>query len=107
MKGLFGEFSTNRTIKKNPTLFEMAKERFEDAEVLNEINLFLKSCREKHLLPTRTSWEMQLGILEKIPEEKRADLVHRSTLRGYRQLAYENEEVISKKSQGKIMREGF
>ena len=107
--GLFGEFSTNRPKKnKNPTLFEMAKERFDDIELLEEINLFLKSCREKRLMPSRISWEMQLEILEQIAEDKRVEKVHNSILKGYRQIAYaDNTKEVKKVSVGNIIKEGF
>ena len=92
MTGLFGEFeATKPKKKKNPTLLDMAKEKFgSDAELMKEIELYLKSRRQAHNYPSKVSWEMQLNLLEQVSPEKRANQVRTSTLRGYRQIAFDN-----------------
>ena len=92
MTGLFGEFETTKPKKKkNPTLLDMAKEKFgSDAELMKEIELYLKSRRQAHNYPSKVSWEMQLNLLEQVSSEKRANQVRTSTLRGYRQIAFDN-----------------
>ena len=56
--GLFGEFSFQEKVKKPLTLIQMAEVRFgSDDELMHEIRLYLKSCRERRMLPTRVSWK--------------------------------------------------
>ncbi len=91
MTGLFGEFESAKPKKKKLSLLDMAKEKFgNDAELMKEIELYLKSRRQAHNYPSKVSWEMQLNLLEQVWPEKRASQVRTSTLRGYRQIAFDN-----------------
>lgn len=75
---------------KKVGLREMAAERFgKDKKLLLQLNVFLDMCREKHLFPSKISWNMQLNVLEKFPEEARIEQVVRSITYGYRSIAYE------------------
>lgn len=69
----------------------MARDKFgNDAQLLQEISNYLVSRRQSRNYPTRTSWECQLDLLSKLPVVDRAKSVHRSTVCGYRSIAYEN-----------------
>lgn len=77
--------------KKEPTLIELAEEKFgKDRNLILHLQTFLKSCAEKKQMPTRLAWSMQLQLLEKFPEKERARQVVRSTMNGYRAIAYES-----------------
>ena len=81
--------STEKT-KSKESLFEMAEKKFfGDKELLSEINKYLKSRKAQKNYPTRVSWEMQLELLKKLPKQFRASSVRRSTLNGYRQIAFD------------------
>ena len=76
--------------KSKESLFEMAEKRFfGDKELLSEIDKYLKSRKAQKNYPTRVSWEMQLELLKKLPKQFRASSVRRSTLNGYRQIAFD------------------
>lgn len=76
--------------KSKESLFEMAEKKFfGDKELLSEINKYLKSRKSQKNYPTRVSWEMQLELLKKLPKQFRASSVRRSTLNGYRQIAFD------------------
>lgn len=81
--------STKKT-KSKESLFEMAEKKFfGDKELLSEIDKYLKSRKAQKNYPTRVSWEMQLELLKKLPKQFRANSVRRSTLNGYRQIAFD------------------
>ena len=81
--------STKKT-KSKESLFEMAEKKFfGDKELLSEIDKYLKSRKAQKNYPTRVSWEMQLELLKKLPKQFRASSVRRSTLSGYRQIAFD------------------
>ena len=81
--------STKKT-KSKESLFEMAEKKFfGDEELLSEIDKYLKSRKAQKNYPTRVSWEMQLELLKKLPKQFRASSVRRSTLNGYRQIAFD------------------
>ena len=81
--------STKKT-KSKESLFEMAEKKFfGDTELLSEIDKYLKSRKAQKNYPTRVSWEMQLELLKKLPKQFRASSVRRSTLNGYRQIAFD------------------
>ena len=83
------EKSTKKT-KSKESLFEMAEKKFfGDKELLTEIDKYLKSRKAQKNYPTRVSWEMQLELLKKLPKQFRANSVRRSTLNGYRQIAFD------------------
>lgn len=83
------EKSTKKT-KSKESLFEMAEKKFfGDEELLSEIDKYLKSRKAQKNYPTRVSWEMQLELLKKLPKQFRASSVRRSTLNGYRQIAFD------------------
>ena len=92
MTGLFGEFETTKPKKKGYlTLMDMTKDKCgSDAELMKEIELYLKSRRQAHNYPSKVSWEMQLNLLGQVSPEKRVNQVRTSTLRGYRQIAFDN-----------------
>lgn len=76
--------------KSKESLFEMAEKKFfGDEELLTEIDKYLKSRKAQKNYPTRVSWEMQLELLKKLPKQFRASSVRRSTLNGYRQIAFD------------------
>ena len=76
--------------KSKESLFEMAEKKFfGDKELLSEIDKYLKSRKAQKNYPTRVSWEMQLELLKKLPKQFRASSVRRSTLNGYRQIAFD------------------
>lgn len=80
--------------KSKESLFEMAEKKFfGEEELLSEIDKYLKSRKAQKNYPTRVSWEMQLELLKKLPKQFRANSVRRSTLNGYRQIAYEQKGV--------------
>ena len=76
--------------KSKESLFEMAEKKFfGDKELLSEIDKYLKSRKAQKNYPTRVSWEMQLELLKKLPKQFRVNSVRRSTLNGYRQIAFD------------------
>lgn len=76
--------------KSKESLFEMAEKKFfGDDELLSEIDKYLKSRKAQKNYPTRVSWEMQLELLKKLPKQFRVGSVRRSTLNGYRQIAFD------------------
>ena len=80
----------NKKTKSKESLFEMAEKKFfGDKELLSEIDKYLKSRKAQKNYPTRVSWEMQLELLKKLPKQFRASSVRRSTLNGYRQIAFD------------------
>ena len=80
----------NKKTKSKESLFEMAEKKFfGDDELLSEIDKYLKSRKAQKNYPTRVSWEMQLELLKKLPKQFRASSVRRSTLNGYRQIAFD------------------
>lgn len=82
--------SGNKKTKSKESLFEMAEKKFfGDKELLTEIDKYLKSRKAQKNYPTRVSWEMQLELLKKLPKQFRASSVRRSTLNGYRQIAFD------------------
>lgn len=111
--GLFGDFTVNEPIKKQPTLIEMAVNKFsDDKQLLEELKLYLRSRKEQKNMPTKVSWEMQLTLLEMVPMQKRASQVHTATLRGWRQIAYEDNKAdgvtrTNKTPQLNIVNQGF
>lgn len=81
--------STEKT-KSKESLFEMAEKKFfGEEELLIEIDKYLKSRKAQKNYPTRVSWEMQLELLKKLPKQFRVNSVRRSTLNGYRQIAFD------------------
>ena len=81
--------STKKT-KSKESLFEMAEKKFfGDKELLTEIAKYLNSRKAQKNYPNKVSWEMQLELLKKLPKQFRASSVRRSTLNGYRQIAFE------------------
>ena len=92
-----------KKVPKNLTLVQIAESKFgDDIALMNEIRLFLTSCRQIKFNPTKTSFIAQCEILEKIPHKDRVKTVHNSVVKGYRQMAYENTDV---KNQSKINRD--
>ena len=82
--------SYNKKTKSKESLFDMAEKKFfGDTELLSEIDKYLKSRKAQKNYPTRVSWEMQLELLKKLPKQFRASSVRRSTLNGYRQIAFD------------------
>lgn len=82
--------SDNKKTKSKESLFEMAEKKFfGDKELLTEIDKYLKSRKAQKNYPTRVSWEMQLELLKKLPKQFRVNSVRRSTLNGYRQIAFD------------------
>lgn len=80
----------NKKVKSKESLFEMAEKKFfGEEELLTEIDKYLKSRKAQKNYPTRVSWEMQLELLKKLPKQFRASSVRRSTLNGYRQIAFD------------------
>ena len=81
--------STKKT-KSKDSLFEMAEKKFfGEEELLSEIDKYLKSRKAQKNYPARVSWEMQLELLKKLPKQFRVNSVRRSTLNGYRQIAFD------------------
>ena len=81
---------SSKKTKSKASLFEMAEKKFfGDKELLSEIDKYLKSRKAQKNYPTRVSWEMQLELLKKLPKQFRASSVRRSTLNGYRQIAFD------------------
>ena len=88
--------SDNKKTKSKESLFEMAEKKFfGDKELLTEIDKYLKSRKAQKNYPTRVSWEMQLELLKKLPKQFRASSVRRSTLNGYRQIAFDTYSYTS------------
>ena len=82
--------SDNKKAKPKESLFEMAEKKFfGEEELLSEIDKYLKSRKAQKNYPTRVSWEMQLELLKKLPKQFRVNSVRRSTLNGYRQIAFD------------------
>ena len=82
--------SDNKKAKSKESLFEMAEKKFfGEEELLTEIDKYLKSRKAQKNYPTRVSWEMQLELLKKLPKQFRVSSVRRSTLNGYRQIAFD------------------
>ena len=80
----------NKKTKSKESLFEMAEKKFfGDEELLSEIDKYLNSRKAQKNYPTRVSWEMQLELLKRLPKQFRASSVRRSTLNGYRQIAFD------------------
>lgn len=92
---LFGKVKINfglsdKPVRKEPTLYEMANEKFgKDKRLMMEIDLFLAQKRRIKQLPSRIAWGYQLNLLEKYPEEQRLEQVMRSIRHDYRSIAYE------------------
>lgn len=87
----------NKKAKPKESLFEMAEKKFfGDEELLTEIAKYLKSRKAQKNYPTRVSWEMQLELLKKLPKQLRTNSVRRSTLNGYRQIAFDSSSYTSK-----------
>lgn len=83
-------FSNTKEKKKEPTLAQMAEEKFgNDRNLIMHLKTFLSNCAQKHQYPTKLSWGMQLQLLERFPEEERAKQVTKSIMNGYRAIAYE------------------
>ena len=75
------------------TLLEIAESKFgDDKSLMKEIKEFLRVCRQKRFYPTKISWLAQCELLEKVPKVERVQMVHRSVMCGYRQMAYERNE---------------
>ena len=86
----------NKKTKSKESLFEMAEKKFfGDKELLTEIEKYLKSRKAQKNYPTRVSWEMQLELLKKLPKQFRASSVRRSTLNGYRQIAFDTSSYTT------------
>lgn len=86
----------NKKVKSKESLFEMAEKKFfGEEELLTEIAKYLKSRKAQKNYPTRVSWEMQLELLKKLPKQFRASSVRRSTLNGYRQIAFDTNSYTS------------
>lgn len=85
------DISQNKKQQKHrPSLLEMAEKEFlGDDALIEEIKKYLLSRRASRNYPTRVSWEMQLKLLKKIPKQQRVQSVRRSTLNGYRQIAFD------------------
>ena len=87
---LANDNKNTKKLKSKESLFEMAEKNFfGDEELLSEIDKYLKSRKAQKNYPTRVSWEMQLELLKKLPKQFRASSVRRSTLNGYRQIAFD------------------
>lgn len=81
---------STKKAKSKESLFEMAEKKFfGDEELLSEISKYLNSRKAQKNYPNKVSWEMQLELLKKLPRQFRASSVRRSTLNGYRQIAFE------------------
>lgn len=81
---------STKKAKSKESLFEMAEKKFfGEEELLSEIDKYLKSRKAQKNYPTRVSWEMQLELLKKLPKQFRVNSVRRSTLNGYRQIAFD------------------
>lgn len=86
----------NKKVKSKESLFEMAEKKFfGEEELLTEIDKYLKSRKAQKNYPTRVSWEMQLELLKKLPKQFRAGSVRRSTLNGYRQIAFDTSSYTT------------
>lgn len=89
-KDLDNDNKNTKKSKSKESLFEMAEKKFfGDKELLSEIDKYLKSRKAQKNYPTRVSWEMQLELLKKLPKQFRVNSVRRSTLNGYRQIAFD------------------
>lgn len=81
---------STKKAKSKESLFEMAEKKFfGDEELLSEISKYLNSRKAQKNYPNKVSWEMQLELLKKLPKQFRASSVRRSTLNGYRQIAFD------------------
>ena len=93
MQNLFGN---TVVAKQKVSLYDLALEKFkDDSNLLKEISSYLKSRKQARNYPTRTAWIEQLNILESLPKFERAKSVHRSTVCGYRSIAYKNEDTVA------------
>ena len=94
--GIFGDFENSRPKKKKqPTLIEMAEDRGLSSLVLSKIEMFLNVRREKHDIPSRTSFKEQLDLLETLSEEEQINSLRKSIMAGYRCMCYTNVAYIS------------
>lgn len=109
---LFGNLKTKEP-KKRETLIDVSKRILgtDDLELINELNLYLKSRRQQHNAPSKVSWEMQMNLLKNYPQSKRISSVHTATMRGYRQVAFEDKAQPSRNTGTSnnytIINEGF
>ena len=93
MQNLFG---STVVVKQKASLYDLALEKFkDDSTLLKEISSYLKSRKQARNYPTRTAWIEQLNILESLPKFERAKSVHRSTVCGYRSIAYKHEDTVA------------
>lgn len=87
---LFGEVQFKEKPRKDIpklTLTQMAENEFE-GPVLKELKIYLKSRRESCNNPTKTSWQLQLSLLKKVPDNMQASQVQTATLKGWRSVAF-------------------
>lgn len=99
----FSFSSTSEKKEKEPTLKELAEEKFgEDRNLIMHLETFLHEQSKKKQLPTRLAWSMQLKLLEKFPKEERAKQVVSSIMKGYRAIAYEGNLNKYKKEIGDV-----
>lgn len=85
--------------EKEPTLLELAEEKFGDnRRLIMWIEKFLSQKRQIRQLPSRLAWQEQLKILESHPEAEREKEVRRCIAGDYRQIAYEYKPKKYKKS---------
>lgn len=75
--------------KKEPTLLELAQEKFgDDKQLMMWIEGYLDQKRQIHMMPPRLAWLEQLSILEQHPKSERVKEVRRCIAGNYRQIAY-------------------
>lgn len=107
---LFGELPVKES-KKRETLIQISKRILgtSDKELINELSLYLKSRRQQRNSPSKVSWEMQMNLLKAYPQSKRVSSVHIATMRGYRQVAFEDKTQPSRGNNLNytIVNEGF
>lgn len=97
-----------KPIKKKVTLMDMVNERFRyEPDLVTALKEYLNHRRQLHNYPSKVSWEAQLDLLERIPKADRVAQVKLSTLRGYRQVAYEKDVDNIKVNKNKIVNQGF
>ena len=98
--------STTEKKAKEPTLKELAEERFgDDRKLLMHLETFLHEWAKKKQLPTTLSWTMQLQLLEKFPKEARVEQVVSSIMKGYKAIAYESNLKRYKEQPKEVSRE--
>lgn len=95
--GLFDIEIEEQPKKKPKKLIDTAKEYFSDKELLHELQMYLESRRQSHNYPSRISWEMQLKLLQEIPQTQQIQKVRKATLCGYRSIVYE-DNIVKKKT---------